>query len=83
VLYQAIFNAVHGPTHEVPRPYPIELTTLPAAAPLAQSMVPGTMTFYRPDTPSGSSSVQLQSATPAGAPLGAQLHPQVSVFPLA
>jgi hypothetical protein len=81
VLYQALYNAA-GPSSQVPRPYPVQLTSLPSANTLSASMVPGTMAFYRLDTATGSATVRLQFSAPSTGSFAANLHPQVSIFRL-
>jgi hypothetical protein len=81
-LYAALYNAVQrsGGSSDVPRPFPILTTTLAPGGTVSASMVPGTMSFYRLDTPAGAASVQLQFSGSGGAALPSNLHPQVSVF---
>jgi hypothetical protein len=49
---------------------------------VSASMLPGTVAYYRVDTPAGSGPVQVRFATPAGAALQASLRPQVAIFRL-
>jgi hypothetical protein len=79
-MYQRLYDTSQ-PSTEIPRPFPIIVT--PITGTITASMVPGTMSFYRLDTPAGQSTVtvQFQSTTP-GVPLPAVLSPQVSIFRL-
>jgi hypothetical protein len=81
VLYQALYNAA-GPSTQIPRPYPVQLTTLPIGSTLNETMVPGTMAFYRLDATAGSATVRLQFSTPSSGSFAANLHSQVSIFRL-
>jgi hypothetical protein len=78
-LYQAYFNAA-GPSVDVPRPFPILPRVLTGS--VSDRLVPGTPAFYQVNTASGASQVQIQFSAPGGSALGANLHPQVSVFQL-
>ena len=80
-MYQALYNAA-GPSTEVPRPYPVILTSLPSGSILNASMVPGTMAFYRLDTATGAATVRLQFSSPMGGSFATNLHSQVSLFRL-
>jgi hypothetical protein len=80
-MYQALYNA-SNPDPDIPQPFPISTTALSATSATTASMVPGTMIFFRLDTPPGTATVSIRFATPAGQPLPASLHPQLSVFRL-
>jgi hypothetical protein len=80
-MYQAVYNAA-GPSADVPRAFPILVTQLDGSAALTASMVPGTMSYYRLTTASGSGTARLLFSKPGGGNLPASLHPQVSVFRL-
>jgi len=45
-------------------------------------MTPGTMSFYRLDTPVSATSVTIRFAAPGGSALSAALKPQLAVFRL-
>jgi hypothetical protein len=68
------------PSSEVPRPFPILTNQL--AGTVSASMVPGTMAFYRLDTPAGQGTVTIQFGLSPGVPIGNALHPQLSIFRL-
>jgi hypothetical protein len=84
VLYQALFNAltVNGqPNSRVPRPFPIELRSLPPNGQATDAMVPGTMDHFQ--LASGSTpEVELIFRRSSGEPFAATLHAQVGVFRL-
>ena len=80
-MYAALFRAV-GPSADVPRAFPIVTQTIPANQAVRASILPGTVAYYRVDTPAGSGPVQVRFATPAGAALEASLRPQVAIFRL-
>jgi len=80
-LYAALFRAA-GPSTDVPRAFPIVVQSIQANQGVSASMLPGTVSYYRVDTPAGSGPVQVRFATPAGVALGASLRPQVAIFRL-
>ena len=80
-MYAALFRAA-GPSADVPRAFPIVTQTIPANQAVRASILPGTVAYYRVDTPAGSGPVQVRFATPAGAALEASLRPQVAIFRL-
>jgi len=80
-MYAALFRAA-GPSAEVPRGFPIVVQSIPANQGVSASMLPGTVAYYRVDTPAGSGPVQVRFATPAGAAVQASLRPQVAIFRL-
>jgi hypothetical protein len=45
-------------------------------------MNPGTMSFWRLDTPAADSTVSIRFATPGGSRLSPALHPQLAIFRL-
>lgn len=70
-----------GGTVDVPRVFPIRIfpvTTDTAASLLA----PGTMTFFRLDTPVADSTVTIRFSTPRGAALDPALRPRIAIFRL-
>ena len=80
-MYAALFRAA-GPSTGVPRAFPIVVQTIPANQALSASMLPGTVAYYRVDTPAGSGPIQLRFATLTGTALAASLRPQVAIFRL-
>jgi hypothetical protein len=80
-MYAALFRAA-GPSADVPRQFPIVVQAIAANQRVSASMLPGTVAYYRVDTPAGSGPVQLRFATPTGTALSAALHPQVVIFRL-
>jgi hypothetical protein len=67
-------------------------TDFPAATPIrprsittdstARKMTPGSMSFYRLDTPASAASVTIRFAAPGGTALAATLKPQLAIFRL-
>jgi len=80
-MYAALFRAA-GPSADVPIVFPIVPKSILANQAVSASILPGTVAYYRIDTPAGSGPVQVRFATPAGAALKASLHPQVAIFRL-
>jgi len=80
-MYAALFRAA-GPSADVPRAFPIVVQSIPANQGVSASILPGTVAYYRIDTPAGSGPVQVRFATPAGAALEASRRPQVAIFRL-
>jgi len=80
-MYAALFRAA-GPSVDVPIVFPIVPQSILANQAVSASILPGTVAYYRIDTPAGSGPVQVRFATPAGAALKASLHPQVAIFRL-
>jgi hypothetical protein len=80
-MYAALFRAA-GPSADVPRAFPIAVQGIPANQAMSASMLPGTVVYYRVDTPAGSGPVQVRFATPTGTALQASLRPQVAIFRL-
>ncbi|HEY7236086.1 MAG TPA: hypothetical protein VH539_18150 [Gemmatimonadaceae bacterium] len=76
-MYQRLFDTSGGSSF-FPRPFPI--ITVPLAGSISASMVPGTMSFYRLDTASGSSTVTIDFGSTPGVALTDALHPQLSIF---
>jgi hypothetical protein len=79
-LWARLFTTSGG-SPDVPLAFPIRVASITADS-SAHSMVPGTMSFFRIDTPASAATVSLQFATPAGAALSAGLHPQLAIFRL-
>jgi hypothetical protein len=80
-LYAALFRSA-GPSADVPRAFPIVVQGIPTNQAVSASMLPGTVAYYRVDTPAGSGPVQLRFAAPGGTALQASMHPQVAIFRL-
>jgi hypothetical protein len=80
-LYAALFRAA-GPSPDVPRSFPIVVRSIPVNQAVTASMLPGTVSYYRVDTPAGGGPVQLRLAAPNGNALPSSLRPQVAVFRL-
>lgn len=78
-LWARLFATSGGP--DVPRAFPIVLTQVTSDS-TARSMVPGTSTYFRLDTPAGASTVVVTFASPNGQALSANLKPQVALFRL-
>ena len=76
-IYQRVFDTGGGS-----RAYPVTVTPLGTTVPATGSMVPGSMSFYSLDLSGTSGVTAIRFTTPAGLPLTAGLHPQVSVFRL-
>jgi hypothetical protein len=79
-LYQALFNAVSGPTAEIPRPFPIALQSIPSGSSISGEMLVGTMDFFRLTAPASGAAERLTFSRPDGAAFDPSLHAQVSVF---
>lgn len=71
-----------APSPDVPRAFPILVQTVGAGTAQTGTMVPGTSTYYRIDTPTNASTVQLLFSQPGGTALSASLQPQVAVYRL-
>ena len=80
-FYAALFRAA-GPSSSVPRAFPIAPQTIPANQAVSGAMEPGTVSYYRVDTPASAGTVQIRFATPTGTALPATLRPQVVIFRL-
>jgi hypothetical protein len=78
-LWARLFATTSGP--DVPRANPIQLTTITTTA-STESLAPGTMKFYRLDTPATSATVTIQFAAPGGTALSSALRAQLGVFRL-
>ena len=64
------------PTSRPIQPFPISSDTT------ASVLVPGTMSFFRLDTPTNSPTVSIRFAAPGGSALSAGLKPQLAIFRL-
>ncbi|HXI20252.1 MAG TPA: hypothetical protein VNH46_04165, partial [Gemmatimonadales bacterium] len=79
-LWARLFTTSGGTT-DIPLAFPIivfPVTTDTSAA----LMDPGTMTYFRLDTPAADSTVTIRFSAPGGQPLSPTLHPQLSLFRL-
>lgn len=79
-LWARIF-ATSGGSSDIPLANPVQLFSITADT-SASIMVPGTMTFFRLDTPATSSTVTIRFAAPGGAAFPSALQPQLAVFRL-
>lgn len=66
---------------DIPTPTP-ELLTAITSDTTAQGMDPGTVAFYRLDTPTTAATVTIQFAAPGAHPLLSALQPQLAIFRL-
>jgi hypothetical protein len=80
-MYAALFRAAGG-SPNVPRAFPIVPRSISTTQGVTASMVPGTVTYYRLDTPAGAATVSLRFASGTGTALGSSLHPQVAILRL-
>jgi hypothetical protein len=80
-MYAALFRAA-GPSPDVPRAFPIVPRVIPATGAVKATIVPGTVTYYRVDTPATGGPVTIRLATPTGTALPASLRPQIAIFRL-
>ena len=74
--------ATSGGDPSVPRAFPIPVSTVGTDTTALQRMYPGTMGFFRLNTPSNASTVSVEFAGPDGSPLASSLKPQLAVFRL-
>ncbi|MGH7717643.1 MAG: hypothetical protein ACREON_02205 [Gemmatimonadaceae bacterium] len=83
-LYQTLFNASQSggqPSPSVPRPFPIELRTLPPDQQASDNMLPGTMEHFEIRSATASE-IELVFRRAGGEPFAATLNAQVGVFRL-
>jgi hypothetical protein len=73
--------ATSGGTSAIPYQFPILVFPVTNDTSTAV-MDPGTMTFFRLDTPAADSTVTVRFSAPSGGPLSSALHPQLSLFRL-
>ena len=73
--------ATAGPGNGFPLPMPLVLYPITTDTTVAY-LDPGTMTYYRLDTPSSAATVTVRFAQPGGAAFAASLGPQLAVFRL-
>jgi hypothetical protein len=79
-LWNRLF-VTSGGASDVPLSYPVEVFPITADT-TTNVMYPGTMSFWRIDTPSSASTVSIQFAAPGGTSLQALLKPQLAIFRL-
>ncbi len=73
--------ALDGPASDIPYPMPIILYPITSDT-TSYVMDPGTMSFYRLDTPDTSATVTIQFSGPGGKALPSILNPQIAIFRL-
>ena len=73
--------ATSGPAIDVPIPNPVQLSAITSDS-SSSVMTPGTMTYFRLDTPATSATVTIRFAPPGGGAFAASLRPQMAVFRL-
>ncbi len=79
-LWARLF-ATSGPSSDIPLQAPLQL--FPISSDTSTSVIlPGTMTFFRLDTPATSPTVTIQFSSPGGLPFAPALHAQIAVFRL-
>ena len=66
---------------DIPLAFPVQLFAITSDTSTA-IMNPGTMSFFRLDTPATSPTVAVRFSEPDGTPLAASLHPQLAIFRL-
>jgi hypothetical protein len=78
-LWARLFATSGG--SDVPTASPLVLTPITTDT-TTSVLLPGTMTFFRIDTPAGAATVTIQFSTSGGLPFSPQLAPQIAVFRL-
>jgi hypothetical protein len=78
-IWARLYTTSGGNVGEIPRPMPIVLRAITADTSEA-NIDPGTVSFFRLDTPSGTATVTLRFAGRGGVPFAASLRPQLAVF---
>jgi hypothetical protein len=73
--------ATSGGASDIPRSNPVQLFPITSDTSTAV-MDPGTMSFFRLDTPANASTVSIQFAGPGGAALPVSAKPQLAIFRL-
>jgi hypothetical protein len=79
-LWARLFTT-SGPSASFPSAMPLQLFAVTTDT-SAFLMNPGTMSFWRLDTPAADSTVSIRFATPGGNRLSPALHPQLAIFRL-
>jgi hypothetical protein len=80
----ALWNRLYqtsGPSGTIPDAFPLLLFPITTDTSSA-IMTPGSMSYWRLDTPANSPTVTIRFAAPGGKALAASLHPQLAVFRL-
>jgi hypothetical protein len=80
-LWARLYATSGQPGSGIPTPNPIFLATIGADT-SSFVLLPGTMTFWRINTPATAATVTIQFSTPAGLPFTPTLLPQIAVFRL-
>jgi hypothetical protein len=78
-LWARLYTTSAGP--DVPTPTPLFLYPISGDT-TAEAMDPGTMAYYRLDTPADSATITIRFAQPAGTAFAPSLAPQLAVFRL-
>jgi hypothetical protein len=78
-LWARLYATSGGSVASIPRPMPIVLRAITADSSQA-TMDPGTVAFYRLDTPANAATVTIRFARSGGVPFAASLGPQLAVF---
>ncbi|HET9709149.1 MAG TPA: hypothetical protein VFP39_12695 [Gemmatimonadales bacterium] len=79
-LWARLFTT-SGPSTNIPLPMPVQLFAVTGDTSTAV-LYPGTVTYFRLDTPASSAAVSVRFAAPGGAAFSATLNPQLAVFRL-
>ena len=80
-LWARLFATSGGAGSGIPLQTPITLSAIGTDS-SSFVLLPGTMTFFRIDTPASSSTVTIQFSAPGGLPFSPALHAQLAVFRL-
>ena len=80
-LWARLFATSGGAGSGIPTPTPLYLTAINSDT-STSVLLPGTMTFFRLDTPATAATVTIQFAAPGGLPFAPALHAQMAVFRL-
>ena len=78
-LWARLFTTSGG--SDIPTATPIQPRSMSADS-TTRKMTPGSMSFYRLDTPTAASSVTIRFSAPGGTALAAALKPQLAIFRL-
>jgi len=73
--------ATEGPAPDIPLAAPLQLFPITNDT-STLVILPGTMTFFRLDTPTTAATVTFQFAAPGGLPFAPALHAQIAIFRL-
>jgi hypothetical protein len=79
-LWARLFTT-SGPSTNIPRPMPVALFPVTNDTSTAV-LYPGTVTYFRLDTPASSAAVSIRFAAPGGQSFAATLNPELAVFRL-